>query len=287
MRLLNWLNWLRKPKIKTGIGDYASTVPDNIWIKCESCQTPIYYHDLGENLKVCPHCNYHHRLTAPELLLQICDSGTFKEEDADLTSRDILRFKDTQSYAIKLKEAKKKTALSEAVITGFGQIGSIRVGLAVMDFGFLVGSMGSVVGEKLVRIIYKTMKENLPLIVICASGGARMQEGVLSLFQMAKINYALNDFSSNSLLYISVLTNPTTGGVTASFAYAADIVLAEEGALIGFAGPRVIEQTTKMKLPEGFQRANFLLDRGMIDRVVNRKALKATLTNILEFNYGR
>lgn len=287
MRLLNWLNWLRRPKVKTGIGDYTSTVPDNIWIKCESCLALIYYHDLGENLKVCPHCNYHHRLTARELLLQICDSGTFKEEDYNLTSRDVLRFKDTQSYDLKLKDAKKKTGLSEAIITGFSQIGSFRVGLAVMDFSFLGGSMGSVVGEKLVRIIYKTMKEGLPLIIICASGGARMQEGVLSLFQMAKINYALNDFSSKSLLYISVLTNPTTGGVTASFAYAADIVIAEEGALIGFAGPRVIEQTTKLKLPEGFQKANFLLDRGMIDRVVNRKVLKATLTNILEFNYGR
>ncbi|MBT9164462.1 MAG: Acetyl-coenzyme A carboxylase carboxyl transferase subunit beta [candidate division WS2 bacterium] len=287
MNLLNRLNWLRKPKVKTGITDYTSTVPDNIWIKCESCQTLIYNNDLIENLKVCPHCNHHHRLTAREQISQICDPGTFYEEDASLSSRDTLGFKDTQSYVVKLKEAKKKTGLSEAVITGIGQIGSYRVGMAVMDFNFLGGSMGSVMGEKLVRIIYKAIKEELPLIIICASGGARMQEGILSLFQMAKINYALNEFSSKSLLFISVLTNPTTGGVTASFAYAADIVLAEEGALIGFAGPRVIEQTTKLKLPEGFQRANFLLDKGMVDRVVNRKSLKSTLISILEFNYGR
>lgn len=287
MNPLKWLNWLRKPKVKTGVTGYTSTVPDNIWVKCEGCQTLLYNNDLIENLKVCLHCNYHHYLTAREQISLLCDPGTFREEDAKLTSRDILGFKDIHSYKAKINTAKKKTGLAEAIVTGFGQIGTHRVGLGVMDFGFMGGSMGSVVGEKLVRLIHKTINEKLPLIIICASGGARMQEGILSLFQMAKVNCALNDLSSHSLLYLSVLTNPTTGGVTASFAYAADIILAEEGALIGFAGPRVIEQTTRIKLPEGFQRASFLQEKGMVDRVVNRKELKTTINHILELYYGR
>lgn len=277
------LEWLRRPKIKTEI-NHISNIPDKIWIKCEKCQKLIYYYNFEENLKVCPYCSYHHRLPAKERITQITDFGTFEEEDVNLTSKDILKFKDLKKYSVRLKETKYNTKLNEAVITGFCKIGGYNAGIAVMDFNFLGGSMGSCVGEKLVRTINKTKEKKLPIIIFCTSGGARMQEGILSLFQMAKVNCALSNFSS---LYISVLCDPTTGGVAASFAYAGDIIIAEEDALIGFAGPRVIEQTTKLKLPDGFQRAEFLLQKGFVDIVVNRKKLKETIMKLLRFYYGK
>lgn len=249
--------------------------------KCPGCKEILVQKHLWDNLKVCPHCEYHFRLTAAERLKQIVDEGTFQELDADLVSRDPLSF---PGYQDKLKEARETTGLKEAVVTGFCQIEGQPCVLAVMDSHFMMGSMGLVVGEKIARAIEAALNRRLPFIAFCASGGARMQEGMLSLMQMAKIAALLNKFSQARLLYISVLTDPTTGGVTASFASLGDIIIAEPQALICFTGPRVIEQTIGQKLPEGFQRAEFMLDKGFVDLIVPRKNLKATLAKILKMH---
>lgn len=250
------------------------------WIKCDNCKEILYKEDVHKNLSVCPNCGKHFRLSARRRIKQIIDEGTFEELDEYMQTTDPLNF---EGY-IKNRNASRKTKINEAVMTGIGKINGIETAIAVMDGNFMMGSMGSVVGEKITRCIEYAINYKLPLIIFCVSGGARMQEGIISLMQMAKTAAALKKLSEAGQLYISVLTDPTTGGVTASFASLGDIILAEPNALIGFAGPRVIEQTIKQKLPEGFQRSEFLLEHGFIDKIVERKEMKQILGKILEFH---
>ncbi len=264
-------------------GDRRVKTPEGVWIKCDACLEIIYKPEVERNLNVCPKCNYHFRIPALERIRSIVDEGTFQEFADDLESVDMLGFMDTKKYTDRLKEAKKKTARKEALITGTARINGIEVVLAVLDFEFLGGSMGCVVGEKVAMAGEHALERKRPLVIFSASGGARMQEGTLSLMQMAKSSAALARLSDAKLPFISVMTDPTTGGVAASFAMLGDVIISEPGALIGFAGPRVIEQTIKQKLPEGFQRAEFLLEHGMVDMIVERTKLKPTLTQILRF----
>jgi acetyl-CoA carboxylase carboxyl transferase subunit beta len=257
------------------------TVPEGLWIKCNNCGEIIYSKEIDRNLKVCPKCEYHFRITARERIDLLVDPGTFKEFDSQIHSEDPLQFKDSQKYRDRIKAAVKKTGLSDAVISGTCTLDGIPVVLTVFDFFFMGGSMGSVVGEKITRAIEKAVENRCGMVIISSSGGARMQEGALSLMQMAKTSAALARLRRERLPFISVLTDPTTGGVTASFAMLGDVNLAEPKALIGFAGPRVIEQTIRQELPEGFQRSEFVLEHGMIDRIVNRKELKKTMVTIL------
>lgn len=259
-------------------------IPEGLWTKCQQCGQPIYKKTLEENLKVCPKCNYHFTLTALERIEMIADKDTFKEHDPGLSSLDPLEFKGIKSYKQKLSEDQKITALKDAVITGVGEIFGKRTSLAVTDSRFIMGSMGSVVGEKITRIIEESIEKRLPLVIISGSGGgARMYEGIYSLMQMAKTSAALARHHQAGLLYISVLTNPTMGGVMASFAGLGDIIIAEPKALIGFAGPRVIEQTTRQKLPEGFQKSEFMLEHGLVDMITHRKLLKETLHQLIDY----
>jgi acetyl-CoA carboxylase carboxyl transferase subunit beta len=241
----------------------------------------VYSKEIDRNLKVCPKCDYHFRITARERIELLVDPGTFSEFDSQIQSEDPLGFKDSQKYRDRVKTARKKTGLNDAVISGICTLDGVQVVLSVFDFFFMGGSMGSVVGEKITRAAEKAVEERCGLIVISSSGGARMQEGALSLMQMAKTSAALARLRRERLPFISILTDPTTGGVTASFAMLGDVNIAEPKALIGFAGPRVIEQTIRQELPEGFQRSEFVLDHGMIDRIVNRKELKKTIVNLL------
>ncbi len=258
-------------------------VPKNIASKCPECKHVHIEKDLSQKLKVCDRCGHHFSLPAKQRLKQIVDEGTFRETDPGLTSVDPLEF---PGYAEKLEQVREKSGLNEAVITGFGKLEGIELGLGIMAPEFMLGSMGSVVGEKITRLINKSREKKKPLVIFSASGGARMQESIYSLMQMAKTSAALARFSDAGQLYISVLTHPTTGGVTASFAMLGDINIAEPGSLIGFAGPRVIQQTIGQKLPEGFQRAEFLLEHGFIDRIVERKNLKKELALLLKFHQG-
>ena len=264
-------------------GEKRIKTPEGMWIKCGACLEIIYKPEVERNLNVCPKCNYHFRIPALERIRSVVDEGTFQEFGDDLESVDMLVFTDTKKYTDRLKEAKKKTGRKEAVITGIARINGIGVVLGVLDFEFLGGSMGCVVGEKVAMACEQALELRCPLIIFSASGGARMQEGTLSLMQMAKTSAALARLSEAKLPYISVMTDPTTGGVAASFSMLGDIIISEPGALIGFAGPRVIEQTIKQKLPEGFQRAEFLLEHGMVDMIVERTKLKPSLTQILRF----
>jgi acetyl-CoA carboxylase carboxyl transferase subunit beta len=264
-------------------GERRIKTPEGMWIKCNACLETIYKPEVERNLNVCIKCNHHFRIPAPERIRSIVDEGTFEEFGADLESVDMLAFTDTKKYTDRLKEAKKKTSRKEAMITGNAKINGIDIVLGVLDFEFLGGSMGCVVGEKAAFAAEQALEHRRPLIIFSASGGARMQEGTLSLMQMAKTSAALARLSDARLPYISVMTDPTTGGVAASFAMLGDIIISEPGALIGFAGPRVIEQTIKQKLPEGFQRAEFLLEHGMVDMILERTKLKPTLTQILRF----
>ncbi|NJD61312.1 MAG: acetyl-CoA carboxylase carboxyltransferase subunit beta [Deltaproteobacteria bacterium] len=264
-------------------GEKKIKIPEGMWIKCDACLEIIYKPEVERNLNVCPKCNYHFRIPAMERIRAVTDEGTFQEFGEDLESVDMLTFTDTKKYTDRLKEAKKKTGRKEAVVTGAASINGIDAVLAVLDFEFLGGSMGCVVGEKIAAAAETAKELSRPLIVFSASGGARMQEGTLSLMQMAKTSAALARLSDAGIPFVSVLTAPTTGGVAASFAMLGDIIISEPGALIGFAGPRVIEQTIKQKLPEGFQRAEFLLEHGMIDIIVERTRLKPTLTQVLRF----
>jgi len=264
-------------------GEKRIKTPEGMWIKCGACLEIIYKPEVERNLNVCPKCNYHFRIPALERIRTVVDEGTFQEFGDDLESVDMLVFTDTKKYTDRLKEAKKKTGRKEAVITGIAKINGIGVVLGVLDFEFLGGSMGCVVGEKVAIACEQALELRCPLIIFSASGGARMQEGTLSLMQMAKTSAALARLSEAKLPYISVMTDPTTGGVAASFSMLGDIIISEPGALIGFAGPRVIEQTIKQKLPEGFQRAEFLLEHGMVDMIVERTKLKPSLTQILRF----
>ncbi len=269
------VEYILKPKKRKGI-------PEGLWTKCLSCSRILYTEQLLKNLKVCPKCDYHFRLSSKERLAQLLEENSFEEIDANLESVDPLKFEDSQTYPERIKEAQEKTGLREAVITGEGKIGAYKTAVGFFDFPFLGGSMASVVGEKICRLIERAGEKGLPLVIVSASGGARMQEGILSLMQMAKTSAALSRYSKKALPYISILTDPTTGGVSASFAFLADIIIAEPGALIGFAGPRVIEQTVKQKLPDKFQKAEFLLEHGMVDMVVHRKNLKTSLLKIFK-----
>ncbi|MDF2576784.1 MAG: accD [Chlamydiales bacterium] len=269
-----------KPKIKI-----QTTKKDGFsgWLKCSHCNELIHMHELEKNLNCCPKCDYHYRLSVKDRIENLIDVGTFVELFGDYTPLDTLKFSDTETYVNRLAEATKKSGSSEAVITGTGDINKVRVALAVFDFNFMAGSMGSVVGEKITLLIEYAMSHSLPLVIVTASGGARMQESVLSLMQMAKTSAALARFHAQGLLYISVLTNPTCGGTTASFATLGDIIIAEPNALICFAGPRVIEQTIKQQLPPDAQKSEFLLHHGMIDCIVKRHQLKQYLAEFLNF----
>ena len=266
---------------ETGVNTKASDMMVGKWIKCDNCKEILYKEDVRKNFSVCPNCGKHFRLSSRRRITQIIDEGTFEEMDEELHTTDPIKF---EGYLQKIKALEEKTKIKEAVKTGIGKINEINVAIAVMDGNFLMGSMGEVVGEKITRLIEIAIEKKLPVIIFCASGGARMQEGMVSLMQMAKTSAALSKLNKAGLLYVSVLTDPTTGGVTASFASLGDVILAEPGALIGFAGPRVIEQTINQKLPEGFQRAEFLLEHGFVDRIVERKDMKNELFNILKLH---
>jgi acetyl-CoA carboxylase carboxyl transferase subunit beta len=257
-------------------------IPDGLWVKCNRCSQITYHKDLEKNLKVCPKCNFHFRINAKERLELLVDKGSFQENNVNLKTVNILNFPE---YELKLKKSQKNTDLVEGVITGRALINTIPVSLAIIDFAFMGGSMGSVVGEKITRSIEYAIKEKLPFIAVSAGGGgARMQEGIFSLMQMAKTSQVLNKLSAAGCLYISVLTDPTMGGVFASFASLGDIIIAEPDALIGFTGPRVIQQTIRQTLPPGFQSSQFVLEHGIIDMLVPRKELKASLTQLLKFH---
>ena len=268
----------KEPDMKN---EKASDMLVGQWVKCNNCKEILYKEDLKSNYSICPNCGKYFRLSARRRIKQIIDEGTFEEIDADMRTSDLLKF---EGYKEKIQALQEKTKIQEAIQTGTGNINGLKVAIGVMDSNFMMGSMGSVVGEKITRLVEKAIQEKLPVILFCVSGGARMQEGIISLMQMAKTSSATAKLDEAGLLYISVLTDPTTGGVTASFASLGDIILAEPGALIGFAGPRVIEQTIKQKLPEGFQSAEFLLEHGFIDKIVERKDMKNTLYNIVKMH---
>lgn len=251
------------------------------WVKCDSCKEILYKEDVKNNFSVCPNCGKHFRLSARRRITQVIDKGTFCEINENMQTLDPLNF---SGYVDKIKLLQEKTNIQEAIQTGIGKIEGIDVAIGVMDGNFMMGSMGSVVGEKIACLIEEAIVKKLPLILFCVSGGARMQEGIVSLMQMAKTSNSLAKLNEAGLLYISVLTDPTTGGVTASFAMLGDIIIAEPDALIGFAGPRVIEQTMKQSLPEGFQKSEFLLEHGFIDMIVERKDMKSTLAQILRMH---
>ncbi len=258
-----------------------------MWTKCNVCKRIVYKQDIIDNLYVCPHCGFHFRLTARKRLELLFDRGKYQELFPNLISQDPLNFVDRKPYPQRLKESMEKTGEKEAVVVARGSIGGIEVIAAVMEYYFIGGSMGSVVGEKITRAVETALEEKIPLIIVSASGGARMMEGIYSLMQMAKISAALKRLHNEGIPYISVLTDPTTGGVTASYAMLGDVNIAEPQALIGFAGPRVIEQTIRQKLPEGFQRSEFLLQHGMLDMVVHRRELKDTIVRLLRLFLNR
>ena len=272
--------WFKKSKeIKT---DKKVKIPEGLWVKCESCREIIYKREIEKNLQICPKCNYHFRISARERLGLLVDEGSFIEMDAGLTSNDPLAFRDKVLYREKLEENKRKTGLEDAAISGEATVEGNPVILVVMDFSFVGGSMGSVVGEKIVRAAEAALERGRPLVTVASSGGARMQEGIFSLMQMARVSAAVGMLKDNGALYISILADPTFGGVTASFAMLGDIILAEPRSLVGFAGRGVIEQTIKQQLPEDFQRAEFLLEHGFIDKIVDRKDIKKTVAKIIE-----
>ena len=273
--------FLKKPKI--GGKQRKKEIPEGLWTKCPKCETMVFDKELDENLKVCPKCSHHFPIGARERIHSLVETCSFEEMDADMISVDVLQFTGVSSYEAKLDAYQKSTQLKDAVITGIGKIGEFKVGLGVMDFAFLGGSMGSVVGEKLTRLIEASTDRGIPVIIISTSGGARMYEGMFSLMQMAKTCGALAYHAKAKLPYISVLTHPTTAGVMASYASVGDLILAEPAAMIGFAGPRVIKDTTQAELPPGFQTAEFLLDHGLIDAIVPRKEMKERLQYYLDF----
>src|SRR5262245_5440918 len=272
----------KKPKLATAKSKKRE-IPEGLWTKCPKCSTMVFDKELDENLKVCTHCQHHFPIGSRERIHSLVETCTFEELDADMVSVDVLGFTGAASYTSKLEKYQKSTGLKDALISGICKIGEHRVALGVMDFSFLGGSMGSVVGEKLTRLVEKATEKGLPLIIISGSGGARMYEGMFSLMQMAKTCAALAYHAQARLPYISVLTDPTTAGVMASYATVGDLIIAEPGSMIGFAGPRVIKDTTQAELPPGFQTAEFLLDRGLIDAIVSRKEMKHRLTEYLDF----
>src|SRR5438067_654444 len=276
------MTWFKRERKPMEAPDERRVVTEGLWIKCDGCKDPLWKKDLEANFQVCPKCNHHYKISAYDRINLLMDPG-WSEHDASLYSTDPLNFKANKAYKESLKSLPAKVGVQEAVVTVQGTMHSIPIVLSAMEYNFIGGSMGSVVGEKITRAIERTMESRSALVVVSCSGGARMQEGALSLMQMAKISSALAHLDQKRLPYISILTDPTTGGVTASFAMLGDLNIAEPGALIGFAGPRVIEQTIRQKLPEGFQRSEFLLDHGMIDAIVDRRELKATIARALRF----
>jgi len=279
-----WFKKARKP-IAAAPKEKPSRVPEGLWVKCPGCAQIIYNKDLATNLHVCPKCAHHFRVSAQDRLRMLFD-GDWIEYDQGLTSIDPLTFTDTKPYKARLKSSIEATGLKDAVIVASGLIDGVDAIVASMEYGFIGGSMGVVVGEKIARAIERAVETRQPLVIVCSSGGARMMEGALSLMQMAKICGALAHLDRARVPYIAVLTDPTTGGVTASFAMLGDLNIAEPKALIGFAGPRVIEQTIRQKLPEGFQRSEFLLEKGMIDLVVDRREMKGVIANAIRFMGG-
>jgi acetyl-CoA carboxylase carboxyl transferase subunit beta len=276
-----WFKRARKPIAATK--EKASRVPEGLWVKCAGCAQVIYNKDLATNLNVCPKCGHHFRIGAIERLRMLFDDETWTEYDQGLVSTDPLKFTDTKPYRKRLESSIEATGLKDAVVTASGRLEGIQTSVAAMEYAFIGGSMGVVVGEKITRAIERAIEHRWPVVIVCSSGGARMMEGALSLMQMAKVSGALAHLARARLAYIAVLTDPTTGGVTASFAMLGDLNIAEPKALIGFAGPRVIEQTIQQKLPEGFQRAEFLLEKGMVDLVVDRREMKTAIAKALRF----
>jgi len=275
--------WFKKARTPIAVPEKTSRVPEGLWIKCPDCGAVLYTKDLAKNSGVCEKCSHHFRLTASERLRVLFDDDRWVERDEGLASTDPLKFTDTTPYAERLVASRKATGQRDAVVVAIGRIEGTEAAVAAMEYGFIGGSMGVVMGEKIVRAIETAVARRIPMIIVSCSGGARMMEGALSLMQMAKISAALGRLDRAHLPYISVLTDPTTGGVTASLAMLGDLNVAEPKALIGFAGPRVIEQTIGQKLPEGFQRSEFLLERGMLDLVVDRRELKTTIARALRF----
>jgi acetyl-CoA carboxylase carboxyl transferase subunit beta len=274
--------WFKKSKAPIAqVESKKVKMPEGLWTKCKNCEEIIYSKEIERNLNVCPKCDYHFRINARERISLVIDEGTFVETDAELSSVDFLKFKDSKKYSDRIKAAVKKNGPGDAIITGSGMMNDQEVVVAVFDFGFMGGSMGSVVGEKVTRAIELGLEKKAPVLIFSSSGGARMQESILSLMQMAKSSAALAKLKKAGLPFISVLTDPTTGGVTASFAMLGDLNVAEPKALIGFAGPRVIEQTIRQQLPDGFQRSEFLLEHGMVDMIVSRQEMKEKLSQAL------
>lgn len=276
--------WFRKDKKPRQPRRERLEIPADVWEKCEACGHTDLHEKFARNLSVCPQCDYHRRLRAVEYVRLLLDDDKWEEVETDLKSVDPLGFPD---YEARLKKARAHAGDADAILTVSGTIGDMSVNLGVMDFAFMGGSMGSVVGEKIARLALRSLERKHPLIIISASGGARMQEGVLSLMQMAKVSAVLSQLADRRIPYVSILTNPTTGGVSASYAMLGDAILAEPGAVIGFAGPRVIKQTLGQDLPEGFQTAEFLLDHGMLDIVVHRKELRQTVGRLLRHMSGK
>ncbi|MBI4572303.1 MAG: acetyl-CoA carboxylase carboxyltransferase subunit beta [candidate division NC10 bacterium] len=277
--------WFKKEPLVSG-KESKVRMPEGLWIKCDHCKEIIYKQELERNANVCPRCQHHFRINARARLDLLVDPGSFEERNTAIRSQDPLHFKDQKSYPDRVKAAKKATGMEDALLSGLARIGGHRVSLCSLEFGFMGGSMGSVVGEKVTRAIEDARTERIPFIAISCSGGARMQESVLSLMQMAKTSAALARLGRARLPYLSILTDPTTGGVTASYAMLGDINIAEPNALIGFAGPRVIQDTIRQELPAGFQRAEFLLNHGFVDMIVERKNLRQTLIQLLDFFAG-
>lgn len=286
MSLSDWLIVKRKINSKKNFKKLNLNIPHGLWVKCDQCGLLMYYKVLESNLKVCPKCTYHFPTSSHDRIKQIIDLDSWTPLNSGLSSTDPLGFSDRKLYDKRLKDMKLKTGLNDAVQTGLGCVEDIPIALGVMDFRFMGGSMGSVVGEKLTRLIEAATSKRLPIIIMCASGGARMQEGMLSLMQMAKVSSALYKHKELRLLYLSVLTSPTTGGVTASFAMLGDLIIAEPNALIAFAGRRVIEQTIRQDLPSNFQTSEYLFHHGFIDLIVSRTQLKRKLVQILKFYHS-
>lgn len=279
------MEWFKR--VKRGLQPQAKKqMPDGLWLKCEQCGEILYKKELDRNLSVCTKCDHHFRIYSHDYIQLLADPESYQEFNANIKSTDPLKFRDSKKYSDRLKAAIAKTGLHEAVRTGTCTTSGIPIVLCVMDFRFIGGSMGSVVGEKIARATDVAIEKKVPLVIVSASGGARMQEGALSLMQMAKTSARLAKLSDAGLPYVSILTHPTTGGVTASFSMLGDVIIAEPGALIGFAGPRVIKQTIGQDLPEGFQRSEFLLEHGFLDAIVHRKELKETLKRLLTFFVG-
>lgn len=280
------MSWFsrKKPKLEEQVVEEERRVKtEGIFVKCLECDSPLYKRELKESLQVCTHCGYHFRMDARSRLDTLFDEGDYEKLDEEITSCDPLGFVDTKPYIERIESAKKSSGLPEAIVSGAGKVGGYLTYAGAMDMSFIGGSMGSAVGEKITRLIERAMDTRGAVIIFAASGGARMQEGTLSLMQMGKISAALAMLHQAQLPFISVLTDPTTGGVTASFAMLGDVIIAEPKALIGFAGPRVIEQTIRQKLPKGFQRSEFLLEHGMVDMVVDRREMRAKIIRLLNF----